>query len=126
MTRVAARGAARFADPNSLETRARPVVPVSGSGSNTINAGGVGRVGCAIRLGLHPAARTTAIVTRTAGGPAVHMRGIRCGVRLRLDADGDGRTPDANDRGRRFEADGVGSELRHAARHVRRHTANEV
>src|SRR3989449_10391644 len=48
------------------------------------------------------------------------------GVPLRLDADSDGRTPDADDRGRRFEADGVGSELRHAARHVRRHTANEL
>ena len=78
MTRVAARGADRFANPNSLVTRARPVVPVSGSGSNTINVGGVGRVGCAIRLGLHPAAsRTTTIVTRNADDLAVDMHGLR-------------------------------------------------
>ena len=68
MTRVAARGADRSTAPNSLETRARPVVPLSGSGSNTINVGGGGRGGCAMRLGPHPAARTTAIVTRSADG----------------------------------------------------------
>ncbi len=104
------------ADPNSLATRMRPVVWLSGSGSNTINAGGVagvGGVGCATRLGPHPA-KITAIVTRSADGLALDMRSLRSGV-LRLDADGNGRTSYADNRGRRFEADGIGSELRDAS-----------
>ena len=49
----------------------------------------VGCVGCARCLGPHPAARTTAIVTRSADGLAVDMRGLHSVVPLRLDADGD-------------------------------------
>src|SRR5438552_17401034 len=97
----------------------RPVVPVSGSGSNTIRAGGVdgaGGVGGAMRLGAHPAsASATTIVTTSADGLAPDMRSPRCGVRLRLDADSNGRTPYADNRGRRFEANGIGSELRDAS-----------
>ena len=43
-----------------------------------------------------------------------------------LDADRDRRPADADNRGRRFEADRVGSKPRHAAGDVRRHTANEL
>ena len=37
-----------------------------------------------------------------------------------------GRPADADNRGRRFETDRVGRELRHAARHIRRDAAHEV
>src|SRR5438876_10107329 len=86
VTRVVARGALTSADPYSLVTRMRPVVPLSGSGSNTINAGGVGGVGCAMRLGPQPAS-VTAIATRSADGAALGMRSLHSLVRLRLDPD---------------------------------------
>src|SRR5438034_6615456 len=75
-TRVAARGASRSADPKPLETCARPVVPLSGSGSSTINAGGIGRAGCATCLGPHATTRTAAVVTRSAAGLTVDMRAL--------------------------------------------------
>src|SRR5262249_36354927 len=114
VTRVDERGSDSAADPNSLEALARPVLPASGSGSSTIVVGGAGREGggAAARLRAQRAVKARAAATTSAD--------------LRIDADGNGRTSHADDRGRRLEADRVGSELRDAARHVRRHAADEV
>src|SRR5438046_2824875 len=112
VTRVAARGEDMSADPNSLDAFARPVFPVSGSGNSTIVVGGVGRAGGATRFEAHAAVSATAAAARSAD--------------LRIDADGNRRPSHADDRGWRFEADGVGRQLCDAARHVRRHAADEV
>src|SRR5262249_37192196 len=106
LTRVVARGESIVVDPNSLPTCARPVLPVSGSGSSAMVAGGVGRAGGgATRFAAQAAVTRTAAAARTA---------------LRIDADGNGRTSHADDRGWRFEANRIGRELRDPARHVRR------
>src|SRR6186713_2743924 len=105
MTRVDARAVARSVPPNSLATRARPVMLLSGSGSSTTSAGGGGATGAVAggRFDPHPAATAATAMRGTSSLAGDIAR--RIPRRLRVDAHGDGRAADTDDGRGCFETD---------------------
>src|SRR5436190_2836536 len=110
----AARGAARSVDPNSLDTRARPVTRVSGSGSRTtsVGSGGGGCSTAGARFAPHPAVNSSAASAGRKRG------GRRRTASLRPHANSDRSAANADDRRGRLEPDGVRRELGDAPRDV--------
>src|SRR5258705_7657745 len=113
VARDEARGVARVVDPNSLDTIARRVAGVSGSGSSTTSVGfdGVAGGAGATRFMPHAAVRTTAASPSRRRDLPLDMRGTRVRASLGCDADGQRGSADADDRRRRLQTNGVGREL---------------
>jgi len=123
VTRVAARGAASSADPTRWRREPVRLCRFQGPAATRSTSSASDASGA-----RHVWDRTRPPGPRRSSAKAPMVSRPTCSsfrLRLRLDADGEGRTPYADDRGgvsRRMES---GASFRHAARHVRRHTAND-